>query len=142
MRRDESGLYEVTCYYAKEGEMMIPQLPEPLPPELEEHLTCLLGQWANARRLSVVRARSIREAVQEDDAWEQSFWTRMSAVLTPAPAVIEHVLRMNSPISTIAIEIARGGSFKNVPGATTAGETKKASRVSKTQISSEAGIFR
>ncbi len=70
---------------------MTPQLPEPLPPELEEHLTRLLGQWANARRLSAARARSIREAVQENDAWEQSFWTRMSAVLTPAPAVIEHV---------------------------------------------------
>jgi hypothetical protein len=65
--------------------------PDSLPIEMEVRLTHLLGQWANSHRLSAARASRIREAIQEDDAWEQAFWARMSAVLTPAPAVVAHV---------------------------------------------------
>ena len=65
-----------------------PDSPNLLPFEVEEHLSHLLGQWANDNRLPAARARSIREGMQERDGWEQKFWTRMSPVLMRATSVV------------------------------------------------------
>lgn len=66
-------------------------LPSFLPGEVEEHLSHLLDVWASNNRLPAARARSIREALQEYDVWEQEFWTRVSPVLLHAAPVVQPV---------------------------------------------------
>ncbi len=61
----------------------------PLPSGVDEHLTRFLELWANDNRLPVTRARSIREAVQEHDGWNQQFWTRMNHALLRATPVVQ-----------------------------------------------------
>lgn len=94
--------------------------PDSLPIEMEERLTRLLGQWANSHRLSAEVASRIRETIQEEDAWKQSFWTRMGPVLTPAPAVVAHVpanpWSLALPIEADLTQMASQGSF-DAPGA-------------------------
>ena len=58
--------------------------PDFLPVDVEEQLTHLLDRWANDNRLSAATASSIQEAVQENDDWNQRFWTRMNTVLIVA----------------------------------------------------------
>lgn len=94
--------------------------PDPFPIEIEERLTRLLERWANSNRLPAAKASRIREAIQEDDAWEQEFWTRLGTVLTPSLAVVAHVpanpWSLALPVSADLQWIAVQSSF-NTPGA-------------------------
>lgn len=92
-----------------------PESLDLLPVEVEEQLTRLLEQWTNDHRLPEARVITIREAVQERDAWDQRFWTRMSTVLMHATAAVQRVpskpWSMAPPIHTDLARISSQNSF-------------------------------
>lgn len=95
--------------------MKRPESPDLLPVEVEEHLTHLLERWAHDQQLPAASARRMLEAVQERDAWDQRFWTRLGTVLTRTTAVVRPVPSRSwglaLPIETDLVWGAARGGF-------------------------------